>query len=85
VDKDEIKGIITDGDLRRMLSTSSDFSKITASKIMSIKPKLIEEDEMAIEAVKKMKESNISQLLVVKGSKYVGVVHFQDLLKEGII
>lgn len=85
VDNDEIKGIITDGDLRRMLSTSTDFSNIIASKIMSSNPKTIQEDEMAVEAVKKMKENNISQLLVVNGNKYVGVVHFQDLLKEGII
>ena len=68
-----------------MLSTSTDFSNIIASKIMSSNPKTIQEDEMAVEAVKKMKENNISHLLVVNGNKYVGVVHFQDLLKEGII
>jgi arabinose-5-phosphate isomerase len=81
----QIVGIITDGDLRRMLSQDKDLSQIQAKDIMSESPKTITEDAMAVEAVKVMKNTNISQLLVVSADEYVGVVHFHDLLKEGLI
>lgn len=85
VENEKVVGVITDGDLRRMLKKEVDLSVIKAKDIMSKNPKTIQADAMAVEAVKLMKQSNISQLLVVENEKYVGVVHFHDLLKEGLI
>lgn len=85
MDGDKLVGVVTDGDLRRMLSQDKDLSQIKAKDIMTPSPKTINDDAMAVEAVKIMKNTNISQLLVLSGSKYVGVVHFHDLLKEGLI
>jgi len=85
VENDEIIGIITDGDLRRMLSKVDDFSKLTAKDIMSKNPKRIEANSMAIDALELMEENEISQLLVEENGKYAGVVHLHDLIKEGII
>ena len=79
-----IVGIITDGDLRRMLKDNADISKLLAKDIMGTKPKTIAVDAMAIEALETMENNNITQILVVDGSQYVGVVHLHDLLKEGI-
>lgn len=78
-------GIITDGDLRRMLSKDSEISTIKAEQIMSKSPKTILPETMAIEAVQKMRSNNISQLIVAEDNKYLGIVHFHDLLKEGLI
>ena len=85
VDGEQLIGIITDGDLRRMLSREEDYQKITAKDILSSNPKTLEDGVLAIEAAEKMKELNISQLLITEGKKYLGVVHFHDLLKEGLI
>lgn len=85
VEEGQILGVITDGDLRRMLSKKPDLAQICAKDIMSASPKTIEEDTMAVKAVEMMKASNISQLLVLQNGKYAGVVHFHDLLKEGLI
>jgi arabinose-5-phosphate isomerase len=85
VDKDAIIGIITDGDLRRMLSKSNDITTLTAKDIMSKNPRRISEDAMAVDAKKLMEEFEISQLLVEHNGKYAGVVHLHDLIKEGII
>ena len=85
VNGDELKGVITDGDLRRMLSKSTDINGIVASDIMGANPRTIDYDTMAVKAVAIMKESNISQLLVTKEGKYAGVLHFHDLFKEGLI
>ena len=82
----KIKGIITDGDVRRMLQKTNDVSKVFASHLMSENPKIIKENEMAVKALKKMKENNISQLLVVNDkNEYLGMIHLHDLLKEGLI
>lgn len=85
VDNDAIIGIITDGDLRRMLSKSDDFLALTALDIMSKNPKRIQADAMALEAKEVMEVYGISQLLVEQDGKYAGVVHLHDLIKEGII
>ena len=85
VDNDKVIGIITDGDLRRMLSKSSDFSMLTAKDIMSANPKLIEAEAMAVDALETMETNGISQLLVEDNGKYAGVAHLHDLIKEGII
>ena len=85
VQDQKIVGIITDGDLRRMLTKVDDFSKLTAKDIMSSNPKRIQEEAMAIDAMEMLEENGISQLLVEKDGHYAGVVHLHDLIKEGII
>ncbi len=82
---DEVLGVITDGDLRRMLSKQKTIDSIKAAEIMSQNPKTIEGDALAVEAAELMKEMKISQLVVVENKRYLGIIHFQDLLKEGIL
>lgn len=82
----EIVGIITDGDLRRMLLSKKDASTVTAADIMSSNPKTIREEAMAIDAYKLMKKNEISQLLVFDhDNKYIGIIHVHDLLREGVV
>lgn len=85
VENDKIIGIITDGDLRRMLSKVDNISSLTAKDIMSLNPKTINLDAMAIDAMEVMETHEISQLLVEENGIYAGVVHVHDLIKEGII
>lgn len=85
VEDDAIIGIITDGDLRRMLSKVDNFSGLNAKDIMSPNPKRIEAEAMAIDALEVMETNGISQLLVEENGKYSGIVHLHDLIKEGII
>lgn len=85
VEDGKILGIITDGDLRRMLSKSDDFTSLTAKDIMSQNPKTIDSNAMAVDAMEFMEKYGISQLLVEKKGQYAGVVHVHDLIKEGII
>jgi arabinose-5-phosphate isomerase len=81
----KIVGIITDGDLRRMLSKTTDINHFTAKDIMGKNPKTVQENAMAIEALEKLESNNITQILVVDAQeKYIGVVHLHDLIKEGI-
>lgn len=82
---DELLGVITDGDLRRMLEKNNPLDAVAASAIMSINPKTIEGDALAIDAMELMRENNISQLLVVNNKQYLGVIHLHDLIKEGLI
>jgi arabinose-5-phosphate isomerase len=84
-DDNKVLGIITDGDLRRMLEKTSDFSQLTAKDIMTINPKAITADALATEALDTMKGNNISQLVVIQNKKYAGVIHLHDLIREGII
>lgn len=85
VDGNKLMGIVTDGDIRRMLETQTDIKSLRASDIMSKNPIQVDADTMAVEALDIMEEKNITQILVTDMGKYVGVVHFHDLLKEGII
>jgi len=85
LDDNNIIGIITDGDIRRMLSKSLVIENLTAEDIMSIDPVCREEDVLAIEAAKQMSERKISQIIVQNQGKYVGIVHIHDLNKEGIL
>lgn len=85
VEDDKIIGIITDGDLRRMLAKVDDFSKLTAKDIMGANPKRIDVKAMAVDALEVMEVNDISQLLVEDNGKYAGIVHLHDLIKEGII
>ena len=85
LEDEKIVGIITDGDLRRMLSKTTDISHFTAKDIMGKNPKTVQENAMAIEALEKLESNNITQILVVDAQeKYIGVVHLHDLIKEGI-
>lgn len=81
----QISGIITDGDIRRMLENNRDVDGIKASEIMGGDPKTIEGTELAIHALDRMRQYNIGQLLVTQNGEYRGVLHIQDLLREGII
>jgi arabinose-5-phosphate isomerase len=85
MDKGKLKGIITDGDVRRMLLMNKSIEGIRAKDIMNTKPKTVANETMAVDALEMMKAFNISQLLILEKRKYVGVVHIHDLLKEGII
>ncbi len=85
IDNDRIVGVITDGDIRRMLEKNQDINSLKASDIMSDNPKKIEANEMAVNVIEVMQNHGISQILVVDDNKYIGVLHFHDLLKEGII
>ncbi len=82
---DELVGIITDGDLRRMLEQNENVSKLIARNIMSLNPKTIDPDSLAINAFQLMENNNITQLAVVQNKKYVGMIHLHDILKEGIV
>lgn len=85
VNNGSIAGIITDGDIRRMLENSSDLDQLKAKDIMSQNPVTVSADTMAVQALDIMQKNNITQILVTKDGTYAGVVHFHDLLKEGII
>ncbi|HMR18212.1 MAG TPA: CBS domain-containing protein, partial [Sphingobacterium sp.] len=85
LDDNKMVGIITDGDIRRMLENNDDFTQLTAKEIMSPTPKTVEGTELAIYALQLMRQFNISQLLVTNEGHYDGIIHIQDLLKEGII
>jgi len=85
VEKNNLVGIITDGDLRRMLEKNQDFRTILARDVMTTHPKTIEENELAVNALTLMQNNNITQLVVVKKNQYLGIIHLHDLLKEGLI
>ena len=82
---EQLVGIITDGDLRRMLQQKHPLDRVTAADIMSKNPKTIEFDALAIHAFNLMEEHKITQLLVVDGDTYKGVVHLHDILREGVV
>ena len=84
VDKDSIKGIITDGDIRRSLENKVNIYNCIASGLMSKNPKLIDENQLAFFALSLMRENNITQLIVTKNGIYNGVIHLHDILKEKI-
>ena len=81
----ELAGIITDGDIRRMLNQYDSFAGLTAKDIMTISPKAISPDAYAVEALQIMQEKNITQLVVVQDNRPLGFVHLHDLLKEGLV
>ncbi|WP_315058145.1 KpsF/GutQ family sugar-phosphate isomerase [Chryseobacterium indoltheticum] len=83
-DNDKITGVVTDGDLRRMLMKGDDISKVLAKDIMSANPKTIEKDVLAKEAMKVLKDNNIGQLIVTENGQYFGIIDLHTLLDEGI-
>lgn len=80
-----VLGIITDGDLRRMLEKTTSFDALSAKDIMSTHPKMIAASALAAEALEEMRKLNISQLVVEEKGTYKGIIHLHDLVKEGII
>ncbi|MEY2793860.1 MAG: Arabinose-5-phosphate isomerase [Bacteroidota bacterium] len=85
MDGDQLLGIITDGDVRRMLEQSSNWAQVNILDMMNKQPKTIDADSYATEALALMQEKNITQLVVLENNKAVGFVHLHDLLKEGIV
>jgi arabinose-5-phosphate isomerase len=84
-DDKNLLGMITDGDLRRMLQKDINLAQVTAGDIMTKSPKSIEKDEFAVKALHMMQESSITQLVVIDDCKVEGFIHLHDLLKEGIV
>jgi arabinose-5-phosphate isomerase len=84
-ENDHLTGIVTDGDLRRMLNNHENITGLSAKNIMTSSPKTIDKDEYAMEALKIMQEKNITQLVVTEGKKMRGFIHLHDLIKEGIV
>jgi len=84
-DEENLLGVITDGDLRRMLEKGEQANEVNASMIMSVNPKTIDASSLAVGALDLMRKNNITQLLVHHNGKYAGVIHLHDLIKEGLI
>lgn len=84
-DRDKVIGIITDGDIRRMLESHDNISSLSASDIMGSAPIHISKDELAVNALSLMRQNNITQLIAVDGEKYFGIIHIHDLINEGIV
>ena len=84
MDGGRLLGIITDGDLRRMLLKYPDIEHVKASQIMTSNPKTIDEEALVVDALHKMRENSITQLPVTHDGKYLGIIHLHDILKEGI-
>lgn len=85
-DEDNLCGIITDGDIRRLLEKTDNLKNITASSIKVFNPKVINENSLAAEALEKMQKHDINQLVVINDAGiYVGLIHLHDLIREGII
>lgn len=84
LDKKKLVGIITDGDIRRMLEKQADLEKLTARDIMGANPKTMDESALAVEAFQLMEKHNITALIITKDNNYKGIVHLHDILKEGI-
>lgn len=85
IENNTIIGIITDGDIRRMMEKYENINELKASDIMSHQPKTIDADELAVNAINIMQQKNISQIIVTKQNNFFGFIHLHDLLKEGII
>lgn len=86
IDQDRLVGIITDGDLRRMLLNDLSIDTTLAKDIMTPDPKCVQEDDMAVKALELMRQNNITQAIVLDNQgRYAGFVHLHDLLKEGIL
>jgi arabinose-5-phosphate isomerase len=78
-------GIITDGDLRRMLEKNISLDKVTAADIMTLTPKTITAESLAVDALDMMRKKAITQLVVIDKGKYSGFIHLHDLIREGLI
>jgi arabinose-5-phosphate isomerase len=84
-DKGALLGVITDGDLRRMLEKNASLDKVIARDIMSVNPKTINPEALAVDALDLLRKNDITQLVVTSGDEYLGIIHLHDLVREGII
>ncbi len=84
-DQHQLKGIITDGDLRRMLEKTTDISTICAKDILTPNPITVSADALAVEALEILRSNDISQLVVANNGTYIGIIHLHDLIREGIV
>lgn len=84
-DNEELLGVITDGDIRRMLENDVALDKVTAKDIMTVTAKSISPDMLAVDALDLLRKNDISQLVVANGKKYLGILHLHDLVREGLI
>ena len=85
IDQGNIVGVVTDGDIRRMLSKTDTIKGLTAKDIMSVRPKTIDFDSLAIDALNLMEKNKITQLLVTQDGKYAGIIHLHNLIQEGLL
>jgi arabinose-5-phosphate isomerase len=85
LENDTVVGIITDGDIRRMLNKTETITGLTAKEIMTVNPKTIKSTDMVADALNIMEDHSITQLIVVDEGEYKGVIHLHDILKEGIV
>ena len=85
IDQGNIVGVVTDGDIRRMLSKTDTIKGLTAKDIMSVRPKTIDFDSLAIDALNLMEKNKITQLLVTQDGKYAGIIHLHNLIPEGLL
>ena len=85
LDNNKVIGIITDGDIRRMLNKTETIAGLTAKDIMTLNPKVIKSNDMVADALNIMEDFSITQLVVVDNGEYKGVIHLHDILKEGIV
>jgi arabinose-5-phosphate isomerase len=85
VENEKILGIITDGDIRRMLSKTDNISGIKATDVMTINPKSVTPESMVVDALNLMEDFSITQLLVEENGTYKGIIHLHDILKEGVV
>ena len=84
-DNNRLLGIITDGDLRRMLEKNTAIDAIKAGDIMTANPKTIEPDKLAVDALNMLRKNEITQLAVTASGNYEGILHLHDLIREGLI
>lgn len=85
LENNEIQGIITDGDIRRMLQKNDNFALLKAKDIMSVNPKQLDKNTLAVEALDTIKNFNITQLLITDQNTYFGLVHLHDFFHEGMV
>ena len=85
IENNKVIGIITDGDIRRMLTDRDSFADLTAKDIMTKNPKMIQSTDMVIDAFNILEDNSITQLVVVDNNEYKGILHLHDILKEGIL
>ncbi|WP_396191009.1 SIS domain-containing protein [Flavobacterium sp.] len=85
IENDKVVGIITDGDIRRMLNKTETITGLVAKDIMTVHPKTIKSTDMVVDALNILEDFSITQLVVVDNGEYKGVIHLHDILKEGIV
>jgi arabinose-5-phosphate isomerase len=85
IENNNVIGIITDGDIRRMLNNNDTFTHLTAKDIMTKNPKMIQFSDMVVDAFNILEDFAITQLVVLENKEYKGILHLHDILKEGIV